>query len=109
MSFNKLSVKGLKLLIAKYKKEHMPLVRYSKMKKPELVALLESKFYIKEGKMYLKQNVSTKTVNSDNHPMQFTGTVGQKTFQDAIKRIEMQSRAKANYSKDQEMAERIRG
>ena len=53
MSFNKLSVKSLKHLISTFKKEHN-LANYSKLKKKELVALLEQKFTLKDGQMFLK-------------------------------------------------------
>ena len=53
-SFKKLSVKELKSIIATYRKEHLPLVRYSKLKKNELITVLESKFTLKDGNLYLK-------------------------------------------------------
>jgi len=57
MSFNKLSVKSLKHLISTFKKEHN-LANYSKLKKKELVALLEQKFTLKDGQMFLKNNTA---------------------------------------------------
>ena len=110
-SFNKLSVKGLKSLIAHYKKEHMPLVRYSNMKKHELVSLLESKFTLRDGKMYLKKVTSTPTTpvtskkpvakkpvtssmgDEMNAHMHHVRTADQDTLNAAIKRIENNKKA----------------
>ena len=56
MQFEKMKVKELKAIIAKYKKEHV-LSNYSKLKKKQLVEILNSKFDLKDGKIYLKSVV----------------------------------------------------
>ena len=57
MQFEKMKVKELKAIIAKYKKEHV-LSNYSKLKKKQLVEILNSKFDLKDGKIYLKSVVT---------------------------------------------------
>ncbi len=53
MSFTKLSVRNLKHIIATYKKEHC-LSNYSKLRKAQLIELLEQKFTIKDNRLTLK-------------------------------------------------------
>ena len=109
MQFEKMKVKELKAIIAKYKKEHV-LSNYSKLKKKQLVEILNSKFDLKDGKIYLK-NKSVAIIDSastgqlptmqDNSGL----TKGQITFNKSISAIER----KANLGKQRGFAKRIRG
>jgi len=56
MNFDTMKVKDLKRIITAYKKEAM-IQNYCKLKKKQLIELLQSKFDLKDGKLYLKQSI----------------------------------------------------
>jgi hypothetical protein len=66
--FATFTVKQLRSLIRTFKEHHN--IKYSKLKKAQLVAELEKRFVIKDNKLYLKdeipqqQNVNAKSVNA---------------------------------------------
>ena len=121
MSFNKLKVRELKSIIATYKKQH-ELSNYSKLRKAELVKVLEAKFDIKDGKLVLKpisqpetkqkKRIAPQLVSSpvENNKVSKSGlTKGQQIYQDTVNIINNKAKAKANYLNDKSFADRIRG
>ena len=53
-SFNELKVKDLRRIIIEYKKK-VSITKYSKLRKAQLVELLESRFKLHNGSLYLRQ------------------------------------------------------
>jgi hypothetical protein len=63
--FNTFTVKQLKSLISEHKKHH-DINKVSKMKKAQLVAALEARFYIQNGILYLKTEEPVRTAAVNN-------------------------------------------
>jgi hypothetical protein len=122
MSFNKLKVKELKSIIATYKKQHC-LSNYSKLRKADLIKVLEAKFDIKDGKLLLKSISQTETKQKkritpqliskpvENNKISKTTslTKGQQTYEDTVNLINNKAKSKANYLNDKSFAQKIRG
>ena len=120
MSFTKLSVRNLKHIIATYKKEHC-LSNYSKLRKAQLIELLEQKFTIKDNRLILKpvqqpisiqrKRIIPQLVASSYEPVmtQQQGlTTGQQTYVNTVDTIANKTKAKKSYLKNKKFAERIR-
>ncbi len=120
MSFTNLSVRNLKHIIATYKKEHC-LSNYSKLRKAQLIELLEQKFIIKDGRLILKPTTQPVTkqkkritpqlisVTPEPTTIQQPGlTRGQQTYMNTIDTITNKAKAKQNHLKDKKFADRIR-
>ena len=58
--FNHLKVKELKAIIKEYKK-HAMIEKYSHLKKADLIKLMETRFILKDDKLYLKPQTATTT------------------------------------------------
>jgi len=120
MSFTKLSVRDLKHIIATYKREHC-LSNYSKLRKAQLIELLEKKFIIKDNRLILKpvqqpisiqrKRIIPQLVASSYEPVmtQQQGlTTGQQTYVNTVDTIANKTKAKKSYLKNKKFAERIR-
>ena len=120
MSFTKLSVRNLKHIIATYKREHC-LSNYSKLRKAQLIELLEKKFIIKDNRLILKpvqqpisiqrKRIIPQLVASSYEPVmtQQQGlTTGQQTYVNTVDTIANKTKAKKSYLKNKKFAERIR-
>ncbi len=120
MSFTKLSVRDLKHIIATYKREHC-LSNYSKLRKAQLIELLEKKFIIKDNRLILKpvqqpisiqrKRIIPQLVASSYEPVmtQQQGlTTGQQTYVNTVATIANKTKAKKSYLKNKKFAERIR-
>ena len=121
MSFTKLSVRDLKHIIATYKREHC-LSNYSKLRKAQLIELLEKKFIIKDNRLILKpvqqpisiqrKRIIPQLITSAPKPVmtQQQGlTTGQQTYVNTVDTIANKTKAKKSYLKNKKFAERIRG
>ena len=121
MSFTDLSVRNLKHIIATYKKEHC-LSNYSKLRKAQLIELLERKFIIKNDRLVLKpitqpvtkpkKRITPQLISSTPEPttIQQPGlTRGQQTYVNTVDVVANKAKAKQNHMKNKKFADRIRG
>jgi hypothetical protein len=126
--FTKLTVKELKKIISTFKKQHN-LANYSHLKKKDLIHMLEAKYILKDGKLYLKPiatpiiaptivektNIAPIPVTSNindqlkNIPNKNIGTKGQQHMEKTVNKMENKAKAKDNYLKEKEFARRIKG
>jgi len=124
MSFESLTVKKLKALISVYKKEHS-IVNYSKLKKKDLLSVLNLKFSLLDNKLILKpkdipvvkqkkritpQLVSEPAVLQPTLQKSVPNlTKGQQTLKNKIDKIEKAATRKTDLQRTRNFAKRIRG
>jgi hypothetical protein len=118
--FRKFTVNQLKALIKQFK-EHHTIRNYSKLRKAQLVAQLESRFEIRDNQLYLKNAPATEpkairvkktivpTVVSDAPQRQDGLTAGQQRYKNAVSSVEKKAVARENYKIDSSFAKRLRG
>jgi hypothetical protein len=121
--FSTFTVKQLKKLISDFKKHHT-IKNYSRMRKQQLIAELETRFEIRDNQLYLKnaptvepkvkrvkktKTVAQPTVVPDAPQRQDGLTDGQRTFKNKINAIEQKAINFENYAKDSAFAKRLRG
>jgi hypothetical protein len=110
--FDHLKVKELKALI-KQCRSHAMIKKYSHMKKDQLIELLESKFTLKDGNLYLKPKlVQAEPTNAE--PMQSALEINNQLKRliedtDRIERDIITEQLRPKMSKDKKFARRIRG
>jgi hypothetical protein len=104
--FNKYTVKQLRDLISKYSKSHT-IPNYSKMKKADLISLLEKRFVIYNNVLHEKPiHYPSKPI--DIKPM-VNESKGYKTYMSAVNKVERQHKQREEMKKHVAFAKRIRG
>jgi len=118
--FETIQVKKLKKLVSDFKKANNVVGSVSKLKKAELVKLLEKHFVLQNDKLVLKTAQAVQPVqpvqsvqsvqpfqqpnfNNNNNGL----TAGQQRFNSTINQIENRANARERYMKDNQLSRRI--
>jgi hypothetical protein len=111
--FNEYTIKGLKKMISTFRSHNIVIKNYSKLKKPELIALLNQHFSLKDGQIFkkilepapvkIKKRIAPVLISQAKpEPIKEpvpAMTQGQKRYMEKIKMIERKQKDMALYKK----------